>query len=349
MAKDKPSETKIKSSEPPTPETLKPQDETVPPAPVVHSTIGKGKESRMARHLNYRPSHKSTFIGIGIVVLILAANAGVIAFILRGQTATTSEVSLGGVKISPAVLDTLGVNKTSVGNLGTELIVNPNSKFNGKVTVGGDVNIAGQLTLNSKFSASEASLTKLEAGETSLSKLNVNGDGTISNLNLRNNLIVVGSTTLQGAVTVSQLLTVNNNLNVTGNLAVGGTLSARNFQASSLVSDTTLTIGGHIITRGSAPSVSPGNGMGTGGTVSISGNDASGTIAVNVGVNSTGGMLAYVNFKMAYSNTPHVIVTLVGGPGVGTLYVNRSAAGFSVGVNGSMPPGGYAIDYVVMQ
>lgn len=349
MTKDKPLESKTKSTEPPKPETLKPQDESVSEKPVVNNTIGKKDTTHLARHLNYRPSHKSTFIGIGVVILILAVNAGVIAFILRGQTSTSSEVSLGGVKISPAVLDTLGVNKTSVNNLGTELVVNPNSKFNGKVMVGGDVNIAGQLSLNSKFSASEASLTKLEAGETSLSKLNVNGDGTISNLNLRNNLIVVGSTTLQGAVTVSQLLTVNNNLNVTGNLAVGGTLSARNFQASSLVSDTTLTIGGHVITRGSAPTVSPGNGMGTGGTVSISGNDASGTIAVNVGVNSTGGMLAYVSFKMPYSNTPHVVVSMIGGPGVGTLYVSRSAAGFSVGINGPMPPGGYAIDYIVMQ
>lgn len=349
MAKDKPTEIKTKSTELPQPETLKPQEDNTSPDVAVNTTIGKQKASKLARHVTYRPSHKATFIGLGIVVLILVINAGVIAFILRGQSSTSSEVSLGGVKISPAVLDTLGVNKTAVGNLGTELVVNPNSKFAGKVTVGGDVNIAGQLTLNSKFSASDASLTKLEAGDTSLAKLNVNGDGTISNLNLRNNLIVVGSTTLQGAVNISQLLTVNNNLNVTGNLAVGGTLSARGFQASSLVSDTTLTIGGHVITRGSAPTISAGNGLGSNGTVSISGNDASGTLGINIGVGCNGGMLAYVSFKSPYSNTPHVVVTAIGGPGMGTLYVSRSAAGFTVGANGSIPPGGYAIDYIVMQ
>lgn len=349
MAKNPVSETKNNTATLPEPETLKPQDESVSSKVAVNTTIGKSKTSRLAKHVTYRPSHKATFIGLGVVVLILAANAAIFFFILKGQDSTTSEVSLGGIKISPTTLDTLGVNKTSVGNLGTELVVNPNSKFAGKVTVGGDVNIAGQLTLNSKFSASDASLTKLEAGDTAVSKLNVNGDGTISNLNLRNNLIVVGTTNLQGAVNIGQLLTVNNNLNVTGNLAVGGTLSARGFQASSLVSDTTLTIGGHIITRGSAPGVSPGNGLGSNGTVSISGNDASGTIGVNIGVGSGGGMLAYVSFKMPYTNIPHVVVSAIGGAGMGTLYVNRSAAGFSVGANGAIPPGGYAIDYIVMQ
>ena len=349
MTKDQKPDSKSKLTEPPKPETLKPQDETVASEIKANVTLGQTKTNHLARHVTYRPSHKATFIGIGVVVLILSINAGILFYILKGQTSSSSEISLGGVKISTATLDTLGVNKTPVGKIGTELVVNPDARFKGKVIVGGDVNIAGQLNLNSKFSATEASLTKLEAGDTAVSKLNVNGDGTISNLNLRNNLIVVGSTSLQGAVTVSQLMTVNNNLNVTGNLAVGGTLSARSFQASSLVSDTTLTIGGHVVTRGTAPSIGAGNGLGMGGTVSISGNDASGTIGVNIGVGSGGGMLAYVSFKYPYSNTPHVVVTAIGGAGMGTLYVNRSSSGFSIGVNGAVPAGGYAIDYIVMQ
>ena len=349
MVKYQTNTTKAKPAELPQPEILKTQDENIASEAVVNTTIGKSKESHLARHVTYRPSHKATFIGIGIVVLILSINAGIITYILRSQSSTKSEVSLGGVKISPSVLDTLGVNKTTAGNLGTELVVNPDSRFSGKVTVGGDVNIAGQLNLNSKFSATDASLTKLQAGDTSVAKLNVNGDGTVSNLNLRNNLIVVGSTTLRGAVNINQLLTVNNNLNVTGNLAVGGTLSARGFQAGSLVSDATLTIGGHVITRGSAPGVSAGNGLGSNGTVSISGNDASGTIGVNIGVGSGGGILAYVSFRAPYSSTPHVVVTAVGGPGMGSVYVSRSAAGFYIGVNGAIPAGGYAFDYIVMQ
>lgn len=146
---------------------------------------------------------------------------------------------------------------------------------------------------------------------------------------------------------MSQLLTVNNNVNIAGSLAVGGTLSVRNFQASSLTSDATLTIGGHVITRGNAPSVSTGSGVGSNGTVSISGNDASGTIAVNTGAGAAGGPLASVSFSRAYAVTPHVVVTPIGN--YVNVYVSRTASGFTIYSAGGLAPAGYAFDYVVMQ
>ena len=300
------------------------------------------------RRGTYRPSHKATFIGLGVVVAILAINVAVVLFFLRGNSSSDGQVNKDEVVISTDALDKLGVSKTAVGNLGTELIVGPNSKFNNKVTVGGDVSIAGQLRLNSKFSANDASLTNLQAGNTALQQLNVNGETSLSTLNMRGDLNVTGTTKLQGAVTISSLLTLNNSLNVAGNLAVGGTLSARSFQASSLVSDTTLTIGGHIITRGLAPSVSGGGGaLGSNGTVSISGNDAAGTVAVNIGVGASSGLLAQVSFRQGYTNTPKIMVTAVGRSM--DLYVNRSASGFSIYTGVALPPGGYAVDFMVMQ
>jgi hypothetical protein len=113
------------------------------------------------------------------------------------------------------------------------------------------------------------------------------------------------------------------------------------------VSDTTLTIGGHIVTRGSAPGVGGGGALGSNGTVSISGNDAAGTVAVNVGAGATGGLIAQVSFRQGYSNTPKIMVTAVGR--AMDLYVNRSASGFSIYTNVALPPGGYAVDYIVMQ
>lgn len=325
---------------------LKPQAEQEAPAP---DAGGEGSKSpRKPRHVTYRPSHKATFIGIGVVVIILAINVGVITFFMRDTSRGGAQTDREAVTLSSDTLDKLGVSRTPVGDLGTELIIGPNSRFNGKVTVGGDVSVAGQLRLNSKFSASDASLAKLEAGDTSLQQLNVNGDGTISTLTLRRDLNVTGSTRLQGQVVVSQLMTVNNSLNVAGNLAVGGVLSARGFQASSLVSDTTLTIGGHIITRGNSPGVSRGGALAGVDTVSISGNDAAGTVAVNIGVGAPrSGIVANIDFRNNYSNTPHVIVTAVG-PGVRNLYVNRNAGGFSIGVE-SIDPGGHAFDFIVMQ
>lgn len=332
----------------PAPEALKPQSGNATPAPDKTEKASTSKATPRPRHVTYRPSHKATFIGLAVVVGILAINALVIVFVMRGQEKVSADISQDAVVLSPETLDGLGVSRTAVGNLGTELIVGPNSRFNGKVTVGSDMTIGGQLQLNSKFSASDASLAKLEAGDTAVQQLNVNGDGTVTNLNLRRDLTVVGTTRLQGPVTMSQLLTVNNSVNIAGNLAVGGVLSARGFQASSLTSDTTLTIGGHIVTRGPAPRVSPGGGLGSNGTVSISGSDVAGTIAVNIGVGGGNGTLATVTFARQYGATPRVVAS-GGGRGMGGVYVTRNSTGFTVGIDNSVSPGGYTVDYIVMQ
>lgn len=300
------------------------------------------------RHITYRPSHKATFIGLAVVGVILAVNAAILGFVMKSQVNAEDARRQGEVTLSTATLDKLGVSRNTVGDVGTELVVNPNSQFNGDVTIAKNVQVSGQLKLNSKFVAGEASLTKLQAGDTAVNKLNINGDATATNLNLRKDLVVAGTTRLQGQVTVSQLMTINNNLNVTGSLAVGGTLSTRNLQVSSFVVDTTLTIGGHVITRGSAPAVGPGPSLGSNGTVSISGNDAAGTVAVNIGAGGGGGILAHVAFRQQYGSTPHVVVTQVGQGGSG-VFISRSVGGFSIGVNGSLAPGGYAFDYIVMQ
>ena len=331
----------------PSPEVLKPQEDTPAPQDSGADTGGQKKPPRRLRRGTYRPSHKATFIGLAVVAGILAINIGVVFFLMRGNGEDGGAVNRDEVTLSSANLDKLGVSRNNVSEQGIELVVGPNSRFNGKVVMGSDVSVAGQLKLNSKFTASDASLARLEAGNTSISELTVNGNGTLSSLTLRQDLTVPGTTRLQGPVTMSSLLTVNNSVNVAGNLSVGGTLSARSFQASSLVSDTTLTVGGHIVTRGFAPGVSAGGAIGSNGTVSISGNDASGTVAVNAGVGSGGGIVASVTFRNPYSSTPHVVVTAVGA-GATDVYVNRTSNGFSIGVSG-LSVGGHAFDYIVMQ
>lgn len=332
----------------PAPEALKPQSASAAPTPDKTERVAVSKTAPRPHHATYRPSHKATFIGLAVVVGILAINVLVIVFVMRGQEKASADILQDSVVLSPETLDGLGVSRAAVGNLGTELIVGPNSRFNGKVTVGSDMTIGGQLQLNSKFSASDASLAKLEAGDTAVQQLNVNGDGTVTNLNIRRDLTVVGTTRLQGPVTMSQLLTVNNSVNIAGNLAVGGVLSARGFQASSLTSDTTLTIGGHIVTRGAAPRVSPGGGLGSNGTVSISGSDVAGTIAVNIGVGGGNGTLATVTFARQYGATPRVVAS-GGGRGMGGVYVTRNSTGFTIGIDNAVSPGGYTVDYIVMQ
>ncbi len=306
------------------------------------------KPAERPKHSTYRPSHKATFIGAGVVAVILIVNVVVIAFFVNNFNNENAKKTQDEVTLSPAVLETLGVSRNPVGTTGVELIVSPNAKFNGKVTIASDVSIAGNFKLNSKFLVNDASIAKLEAGNVSLTQLNVNGDATATNLILRKDLTVPGTSRLQGPTVMSQLLTVNNNVNVSGSMSVGGTLTVRTFQASNLVSDTTLTIGGHIITGGAAPAFAPGNALGSSGTASNSGNDASGTVAANVGSGAVPGIIGVINFRNKYNKTPHVVVTAVGS-GVGSFYVVRGSTGFSIGVNTALAPGSYAFDYIVME
>ena len=290
----------------------------------------------------YRPSHKATFVGLSVVAIILIINAVIVAFVMRANSSAEDEATKQGVTLSAETLNKLGVDRNPIGDAKTELTIGPSTKFNNNVVMAGNVNVAGQLTLNSKFTATDASISKFEAGNTSLGQLNVNGDGTITSLNLRRDLIVAGNSRLQGPVTMTGILPVNNSVNIAGSLSVGGALSVRDFQVN------TLTVGSHIITRGNAPGVGAGGGIGSNGTVSISGNDASGTVAVNTGVGAAGGLLATVTFQTKYGSTPHVVVTAVG-RGVDGLYINRTSAGFSIYSSGALAPGGYAFDYIIMQ
>jgi len=328
-------------SDSPAPELLRSQVEGGGPTPEPVISSFKLKRDKFLRRGTYKPSHKATFIGLIVVIAILSINAGVITYLMRNQSGSATDANQSDVVISSDVLNSLGVNKTTIGSDGTELVVGPDASFNGSVTISDDVNIAGQLNLNNKITAASASLNTLSAGETSVTKLNINGDATASNLNLRENMIVVGSSQLQGPTTISGLLTINNGLNVTGNLSIGGTLSMGAFQTNSLV------VGGQITTRGYAPSVSKGEALAATDTVSISGNDISGTVAVNVGTGTRSGILAYVSFYNNYSTTPHVVVTAIG-PGVSDVYINRDASGFSIGASGIVS-GGHAFDYVIMQ
>jgi hypothetical protein len=287
----------------------------------------------------YNPGHKGTFIGLAVVSTILVINAVGLWFLFQGQQEAEMKAR-ESVTLSAESLSGLGVSRNNVGAEGVELTVNPDAKFGGTVTIAGDTNIAGKLSLNGEFSAPEGTFTDLQGGETAVESLNVNADVTATDLNLRGDLTVLGATRLQGQVTVSQLMTVNNNLNVAGSLSVGGSLAVKNFSVGDI------TISGHLIVKGATPSVSAGSASGSNGTVSVSGNDTSGTVAVNIGTGAGGGTLVNLTFAKQYATTPHVVVTSVGR--YVPFYINRSSTGFSIHTTSGLSVGGVAFDYVVI-
>lgn len=354
MDKQPSPETNNQTPATPDAEVLKPRTDSSAPSenttPISSVTAKDGSKGKQAKRRTYRPSHKATFIGLFVVIMILAINAGVLTFILKGKSKANNQANSGQVTLSPSVLNKIGVNTSSVGNSGTLLEVGPDAQFDGKMTVAGNVNIGGALKLNSTFTASDANLNQLEAGNTALSQLDVNGNTTLSALSLRDTLAVTGATQLQGAVTIGQLLTVNNNLNLSGNLSIGGVLITKSFSAGNLTSTSTLNVAGHIITGGSEPSVGPGTGgaLGSNGTVSISGDDSAGAIAVNIGVGATSGVLANVAFHTEFNSLPRVVISPVNSDCGFGIY-NLTTSGFTVEDNCSLAPGGYYIDFIAEQ
>ncbi len=309
---------------------------------------GSPNKSDQPIHLakrSFKPSHKATFIALIVISVLLLATVGSVIFIVSRGSKTKAPKALSEINVNKSVLDQLGVNRSSSGDASIALVVSPNAQFNGTLTVSKDVKIGTKLT------AGQTSLTGLDAGNTSLTQLNVNGPSSLSDTNVRTNLSVTGTTRLQGPVTLEKLLTILNGVNITGDLTVGGTLTTNNFTARSLTSTSTLTVGGHVITNGPVPGISQGSAPGPSGTVSISGNDASGTIAMNTGQAPLAGIIASITFRTPYGNTPRVIVS-ASSPAAGSLqfYVNRSPTGFTLGTNN--PPVAasvYVFDYIVQQ
>src|SRR5690606_19660637 len=93
-------------------------------------------------------------------------------------------------------------------------------------------------------------------------------------------LSVSGSSTFSGAMTASQL-TVSN-LIISGN----GTLQVPN----------------HINFTGPTPGRTIGTALGSGGSLSISGSDTSGTININTGSGTSAGCFARINFQKSFGS-----------------------------------------------
>lgn len=342
MADAPSSEQKNSASGSPAPEELKPESaEASAENAVQHPATAERKEQRPMRRGTYRPSHKATFLSLIVVGAILAINAGVIVFVLKHNNADASKQNQGQVTISADALDKLGVSSNQVNDTGIQLTINPNTHFGGDVQVAGKLNVSGALVLNNGLTASSASIKQLQSDTITVNKLNVNGDGTLSNLAIRQSLAITGSTTLQGTTTVDGLLTVNNNMNVSGNLAVGGTLAVGAFQANNL------TIAGHVLTVGSTPGVSRGSASGPSGTVSVGGTDAAGSVVANAGVGAGSGEVACVTFHNSYSTIPIVVVTASAPL---NTYISTSTSGFCIYIGSSMSAGnGYVFNYIVEQ
>ena len=247
------------------------------------------------------------------------------------KTTTTTDKKPVIQTLSQEDLNKLNEIGANLGTAGQTLNVGADALFRGKADVTGDLTVGGKLNAN---------------GPVTLSQLNITGNTAATGLNVGSNLNVTGLTSLQRAVTIGGLLTVNSNVNVTGTGSFGavntGSIGARTLSLSG-----PLTIG-HISTQGGTPAIAAGS-VGSGGTVSISGNDTAGTVNINTGTGPSG-VLATITYRSTYGAGSHVQITPLTSDAAGSGYwVSRSAGGFQI--HATTPPSGRSLsfDYLVVQ
>ncbi|HSX02732.1 MAG TPA: hypothetical protein VLI05_05475 [Candidatus Saccharimonadia bacterium] len=223
---------------------------------------------------------------------------------------------------------------TNLGTANQTLNIGANALFRGNVNVTSDLTVGGRFNAN---------------GAVTLSQLNITGTTALGGLNVGSNMTVAGVTTLQKGLTVNDLVAVNGGLNVSGTASVNA-LNASNISVKTLSISGPLLIS-HLVSQGAAPTATAGSAVGGGGTISLSGNDTSGTLNINTGSGPAAGVLMTVVFRAAYTGTPHVVISpLTGAAGSLPVYITRTATGFQVRVDNPPPAGSvFAYDYVVMQ
>ncbi|HEX9594883.1 MAG TPA: hypothetical protein VF996_02035 [Candidatus Saccharimonadales bacterium] len=250
------------------------------------------------------------YLVLFILVLIVGLLIAFISNRLNNQ-ADPASLTFEGSELDQEAIDELLQAEQNIGNVDQTLTVAANAIFNGKILVKSDLDVAGSIRVG---------------GPLNLPGITVSGTSEFDDVNIANNLSILGSTSIQ------QGLTVEGGVNFSQNLSVGGTISASQISADIIEFSGDLILTGHIDTGGGTPSRSNGTALGSGGTASISGNDIAGTITINTGGSAPAGFFVRINFVNAYNSTPAVIITPANS-NAGSLeyYTQRDSSGFRIG------------------
>ena len=260
-----------------------------------------------------------------ILVLVIAIGS-VVSLTIKGRQDAYKIITTQ--TLTQDELKQLANTDVTVGEPKQILTVQANAVFAGSVLIRGNAEIAGTLKLG---------------GDLSLANLTVSGESTLNEVKATN-LTVGNSLNVQGA------LTLNSGISVAGQSNFNGGIVASSVITGSLQLNGDLKLTHHITAGGTIPDIAKGSAVGSGGTVSLSGSDTSGSIAVNTGGSPPAGCFATVTFSEPYATTPHVVVSPVGAAAAGLdYYITRSTTNFVVCSTNAAPSGqNFGFDYVVL-
>lgn len=260
-----------------------------------------------------------------ILVLVIAIGSVISMTIKSRQDALKLVTSQ---ELTQDELKQLASTDVTVGKPKQILTIQANAVFAGSALIRGDLEVAGTLKLG---------------GDLTLTDLTVTGTTQLEDVKA-NNLTVGSTLNVQGA------LTLNSGISVAGQSNFNGGIVASSIITGSLQLNGDLRLTHHITAGGTIPGIVKGTAVGGGGTVSLSGSDTSGSIAVNTGSAPPAGCFATVTFSEVFANTPHVVISPVGAAAADlNFYITRSTTGFVVcSTNAAPATQSFGFDYIVM-
>jgi hypothetical protein len=278
---------------------------------------------------------RANVIGSIITLFVFLIGLGIVTGYYYSQSKKVQPAAKAPIvqTLTPSEINQLGSIGSNLGTTNQVLNIGADALFRGKANVTGDLTVGGKLTAN---------------GPATLSQLDITGAAATAGLSVGSNLGVSGTTTLQKALTVNALTTINSGLTVSGQVSAAS-VSAGAITVNSITITGPLSIG-HLVTTGPTPFYASGA-DGSGGTVSISGNDTSGTININTGTGPVAdAVLMTITFRGSYGTSPHVQLTArTTGAAQAEAYVIPTSTGFQVLAH--TPPSGHPLsfDYLVSQ
>ncbi len=265
-----------------------------------------------------------------LMFLLIVVVAGIVVIVnfLNSQK-VDPEPNIATQGLTESALKQLANNDTTVGNTDQTLTIQGNAVIAGQSLLRGNLNVAGNIQSGGSIQGPSLTIS----GQTNL------GATQINTLQVATNTAIQGSTTMR-------------DLSVSGSATFSGPLTASQITTSRLVlsGNAVLQIPNHLSFTGPTPvRGATSNGLGSGGTSSVSGSDTAGTVSINTGNNTVPGCFVRINFAQAFTTQPRVIISPIGAAaGQTQYYVDRNTSGFSICSSNAAPANQtFAFDYFI--
>lgn len=303
-------------------ETLEGTSEVTPATP---DTVPSEKLPKKKTSLSNIAKSLVSRLNVYLLLFFLIIISGLIIFYVVFNSSQEPEAGIPeSQELTQEAIDELVGSDAKVGDSKQLLTVESDSVFTGKVLIREGLDVAGPIKVG---------------GSLSLPGITVSGSSAFDEVTI-NTLSIAGDATVQGQLSVQEGLTVS------GPVTFSGTFSAAAFAIESLQVNQNLQLNRHIDAGGPTPGVTGGPGIGSGGTVTISGTDTAGTVTINIGSGGGTGVLATITFGAEFNATPHVVISPVNAPAPNAYVTNRSATGFSITSSGQ---GTVSFDYIAIE